>query len=286
MTSIEIGSCRMQSSTSDDREYFQSLDELNLEQNTAAGIAAEMRKTSDATKARDASTGLSVPKRQPRDTQRRSRASTPKPATRSPELTDEDVCGILEGSNAAGPGPTSAASASARINHNNDAALVPARVPATAATQIAPSPRPLSNSRIGLQIASKISVSIVAIGLAACLGWYAISNDHGDEPQSMTGSIRFEGSAPPAAFIQLLRLNSPREEDFVAEIRDGQFTFPGVPAGDYALWLATADGTPLPVKPVGATVGLLTEAEHHLRISLSGESGSFDFEFSAVKARK
>ena len=102
----------------------------------------------------------------------------------------------------------------------------------------------------------------------------------------MTGSIRFEGAVPPAAFIQLLRLNSPREEDFVAEIRDGQFTFPRVPPGDYALWLATAEGTPVPVKPVGATVGLLTEAEHHLRISLSSESGPFEFELSAAKTRQ
>ena len=285
LISIEIGSSGMQSSTSDDREYFQSLDELNLERNSAAGTKAGTRKSSDATVDRNAAKGVSVSKRKPRENKQRSTAPNPKPATRPPELTDQEVCGILQGSNSAGQREKSAAPASARINQIEDSAVAPARLPTRAAAHFSSSPGPSSISPTRSRITTRFAASIGALGLVVCLGIYAISHHRSDEPQSMSGSIRFQGSAPPAAFIQLLRLNSPREEDFVAEIRDGQFTFPRVPAGDYALWLATADGTPLPVKPVGATVGLLTEAEHHLRISLSSESGPFEFELSAAKTR-
>ncbi len=112
--------------------------------------------------------------------------------------------------------------------------------------------------------------------------WFTASQFRQNGPQEFAGSIRFEGPAPPVAFIQLLRLNSPREEDFVTEIREGQFAFRNVPPGDYALWLAAADGKPIPCRPVGSSIGLLTEAEHHLRITLAHSSGPFAFEFVTV----
>lgn len=262
----------MTNSSDNDLKFFENLDDLVIDETTDQRTASVGRTEKE------------------RDRPKRS-VPTLTPAglhvgasQKSGRISEDDVVDLLQS-------PTSHPSQQGKATNcpELEASMMP--VPQLASTAAPPSAtlkpeRSSVSSRPVPSLPWRWLVGFMAVAMIGCVAWYLSHSLASASPQPFQGTIRFEGTVPPAAFIQLFKLNSPREEDYVTEIRDSQFVFPDVSPGDYALWLATVERTPIPVRPVGASVGVLTEAEHHLRISLNGKSGPLVLELSAVRRAK
>lgn len=261
----------MNSNTRDELEYFESLDELTIEcgENRSQGIAG----SDSATNANETPVNTIAPVSKPRPSKKTRRQTQNK--TRSEPVSSEEAAFALLNAN---PGDS-------KREMTNQVAVAP--VLASTSTSEA-SPALMSAELPKLAVHSRALRTLhanrspqsslcrplwipVAIVLAASsVGLWSLFNNYaGPKSANFTGHVTFDFTEPQATFIQLMRLNSPREEEFVAEVSDGQFEIQGVSPGEYALWFATRDGTAIPCCPLGASKEFLTESEYSLGISIN-----------------
>lgn len=273
----------MSTSPHDDLEYFEDLSELIIDHGGSAAQVVSGRASSltsepilPESKTDGQPSGRTVKARRnglASSTQKRSRSSSESDVRDFPSETAEkqqkhEVTVIVE----------------ATSTPNAECSAAVERPPARSWSRSAGSRAAQQSATCRESPLPRLLLIVGAMLIVAGLSWYLAGLSGAASSLVTEGTLRFEGIAPPVTCIKLLKLNSPIEEEYVSEIQNGRFALCGVPSGDYAIWFEKADGTPIPVRPVGRSSGLLKEAEHHLQFSFSSNTTPLHLELAVRKA--